>query len=183
MCRVRRVALVVVQLMVVGVLPSAAQTPSPGDWSVVDGQPMGTAVAVEIIGGEVLTGTIVATRDIDFTLARARGEHRAIPKSSVVEVRTRDRVSDPLRNGMTYGGLAGAAAMGVLIAALFATCEGTCDAPSVPAVLLPALALGAGGGIGAGAAVDAAIGRPLILYRSPAPPPETEPSASRMSRV
>ncbi len=143
-----------------------AQTPFPGDWAVVDAQPVGTPLVAEIVGGQTLEGTFIGSRQADITLALPRGEHRAIPKSSVTEVRTRERVGDPLRGGMTRGGLLGAAAMAVMVAGLYWACELTCDAPSVPSVLFPALAIGAGAGIGVGAAVDAVIRRPLILYRS-----------------
>lgn len=145
--------------------PLSAQHPTPGDWSIVDAQPAGVALVVEIVGGEEVPGTLARAGAIDLELTLASGQPRLVPKSAIVEVRTYRRVGDPLKNGMTYGSLIGAAAMGALVGFLFTLCGGACDAPSVPGVLVPSLALGAGVGIGAGAGIDAAIRRPMVLYR------------------
>lgn len=163
----RRAVLLVVWLAL-GTASAAAQPPGRGDWSVVDRQPTGTRLIVELIGGEEIAGTLTASRTLDLVLTLAGGVSRPVPKSAIVEVRTGARVADSLRNGMAYGGVAGAAAMVALIAALLSTCDGTCDGPRL-AVVLPVVALSAGAGIGAGAAVDAdaAIRRPLVLYRAP----------------
>jgi hypothetical protein len=164
-------AVVALALVVAGTLvslpsPADAQSVTPGDWSIVDRQPAGAALVVEMVGGEEILGALARTGDVDLVLVLATGAERAMPKSAVVEVRTGRRVRDSLKNGMAYGGLAGAAAMSVLVLTLFSLCDGTCDAPSFGSVFFPAVAMGVGGGVAAGAGVDAAFTRPLVLYRA-----------------
>lgn len=144
---------------------AASAQPLPGDWSVVDGQPVGTAVIVELVGGRDIPAAIDGTTAVEVLLALPDGRREAVPKSAVIEVRTQARVSDSLRNGMTYGAIAGGAFIGVLLGLLHGVCEGDCDLALGPVIGGSALYIAAG--VGAGASIDALVKRPLVLYRAP----------------
>lgn len=166
MVGVPALALVVAGALVALPSPVVAQGVARGDWSVVDHQPAGVALVVEMVGGEEIEGVLARTGDVDLALMLPTGGERAMPKSAIVEVRTGKRVRDPLKNGMAYGGLAGAAAMTVLVLGLYRLCNETCDAPSFGSMFVRAVGIGVGGGIAAGVGIDAAVTRPLVLYRA-----------------
>lgn len=162
----RAIALVIGCVAVTLPLPVGAQSVTRGDWSIIDHQPAGVALVVEMIGGEEIAGVLARTGDVDLVLVSPMGVERAMPKSAIVEVRTGKRVRDSLKNGMAYGGLAGGAAMTVLVLGLYRLCNETCDAPSFGSMFSRAVALGVGGGVAVGAGLDAVATRPLVLYRS-----------------
>lgn len=162
----RAIAAFVVSLAIVA--PVAARQPLRGAWAVVDRQPRGTPIVIELMTLEEVRGAMDASTERDISLVTDNGDRRTFPKTLVREVRTPGAVKDPLSNGMLHGALIGAASMAAIIVAAYAQCDAGCEAPAFATLFFPAVAIGAVGGLGAGAAVDATRRRPLVLYRAAA---------------
>jgi hypothetical protein len=61
---------------------------------------------------------------------------------------------DSVGNGIAIGALAGAIGGATITWWMYAQCHDTCDAPAVPSVLFPSMALFAGIGAGVGYLID-----------------------------
>jgi hypothetical protein len=79
---------------------------------------------------------------------------RRSDRSPGVQSKTERR--DPVGNGIAIGMLTGALGGAALTWSMYAQCDDTCDAPAVPAVLFPTMALGAGIGAVVGYFIDKA---------------------------
>jgi hypothetical protein len=144
--------------------PASAQEPVKGFDQLNTRLKPGDTVYVTDIEGREIVGKVR-----DLSTASLLVDTGGVPRDfQAARVRTiRMRVSDPLGNGVLWGMVAGFVG-GALSCAVNPQCAGDDGGGGITAVLA---LMGAAGGAGIGAGVDAAVKRPMLtVYAAPAGP-------------
>ena len=135
----------------------------PGRWEKVQALEEGYAVKVKLESGEGIKASYAGFTEESLLLKRDSGEELEIPKSAVVTVTSRERVSnDGLGNGAFIGAAVG---LGVALAMLAAAASKEGEVLSSAKWAGPLLGIGVG--LGAGLAIDASLKGKEVFYQAP----------------
>jgi hypothetical protein len=118
----------------------------PVSWARVEAVPDGTELTVVLASGERRKVRAAGLTADGLRVRTASGGQEMFGRSDVLRVE-RHGVNDPVGNGIAIGALAGAAACWGLVAASYAGCTGSCEAPAPGPIY--AIAIGMGAGVGA----------------------------------
>jgi hypothetical protein len=139
-----------------------------GRWDKIELTKPGTAVVVNIQGGERLECTLDKIGEEDILFYELNGKERRFPKSAILKIETSAVVHDRLRNGILIGTLIGTAGG---ITAVVAHINHETNGPvhwgeEAGAYVIGGALVGAGIGAATGAIVDASIKHREVLYRA-----------------
>jgi hypothetical protein len=139
----------------------------PNRWEKMEALTPGTAVIVNLAGGERLECTFNKIGSDEVLFNELNGNERRLPKKGVLRIDTAAVVRDRLRNGILMGTLIGAAGG---IAGMVIYGNSTTNGPvgwkdEGGLYLLGAGLVGGGVGAAAGAILDASIKHREVLYR------------------
>ena len=118
----------------------------PASWAHLGSVPDGTELTVVLASGERRQVRSAGLTADGLRVRTASGGQEMFGRSDVLRVE-RHGVNDPVGNGIAIGALAGAAACWGLVAASYAGCTGSCEAPAPEPIY--AIAIGMGAGVGA----------------------------------
>ena len=139
-----------------------------GRWDKIEITKPGTAVVVNVQGGERLECTFDRVGKEEILFYEFNGKERRLPKSAILKIETAAVVHDRLRNGILIGTLIGAAGG---ITTVVAGISHATNGPvywdeDAGAYLVGGALVGAGIGAATGAIVDASINHREVLYRA-----------------
>jgi hypothetical protein len=130
----------------------------PGRWEKIDSLEPGTFLNLQMDSGTRLECQFLRSDQKSVTVRDVEEADREIPKTAIRRIETIEKKRGPIWTGALIGAAIGAAASGIVIAAVDAE-----DVNAGPIVFFTAI----GAGIGLG--IDAAVAKPEVLYRAPKP--------------
>jgi hypothetical protein len=155
-------------ICILAAAPLWGQTP-PGRWEKVEMLQPGTDIVVRLKTGDRLNGAFKGISRDAIEIIDDSTHARSLPKPAIQEVETLSKRQDRLCNGALIGALIGVAGG---IAGMVAYGNAKTNGPVYwgdeegPIYLVGAALAGGAIGAAAGAAVDASIKRPEILYKA-----------------